>query len=87
MNAELKQKMTREALKLKEATKIATNEEIIHSLATDVTVADADHSFNGIVFDIMAKDSYEIDITSISIGGMLGRVVSIQYFVTFIIFH
>ena len=45
-----------------------------HIVSTPVTAAMADHSYNGILFDIEAKSPFEVDITSIFVGGMLGRL-------------
>lgn len=73
LSAELKQKMTREAL-IKKKPGAMLNTEPVYSLATTITAAQANHSFNGIIFDIMCKSPYEVDITSISIAGMLGRI-------------
>ena len=41
---------------------------------TSVTAAQADHSFNGIIFDIESKDAHEVEIMSVSLAGLLGRV-------------
>lgn len=46
-----------------------------HTLATPITAAQADHSYNGIIFDVESKGPFELDILSLSVGGMLGRVV------------
>jgi hypothetical protein len=73
LSAELKQKMTRESLIKKKASEVL-NTEPVYSLATTITAAQANHSFNGVIFDIMCKSPYEVDITSISIAGMLGRI-------------
>lgn len=73
MSAELKQRMTRDAL-AKKVSNMAESEPI-YTLSTPVTAAQADHSFNGIIFDVMCKSPYEVEITSISVAGMLGRVV------------
>ena len=43
-------------------------------LHTPVTSAQANHSFNGIIFDIRSKDAHEVEVLSISLGGMLGRI-------------
>ena len=43
-------------------------------LDTPITCSQADHSYNGIVFDIKSKDHYEVSVKSISVAGMLGRV-------------
>jgi len=43
-------------------------------LATPVTAAQADHSFNGIIFDLQSRGAYEVNIYSLSVAGMLGRV-------------
>jgi hypothetical protein len=47
----------------------------VYSVATTITPAQADHSYNGVVFDIESRGPYETDIISFSFGGMLGRVV------------
>jgi hypothetical protein len=43
-------------------------------LKTPITPAQADHSFNAIIFDVMSVSNYDIEIKSVSIGGMLGRI-------------
>ena len=47
----------------------------IQKLSTDITPDQANHSYNGIIFDVMSKSPFEVDITSLAVGGMLGRVV------------
>ena len=49
-------------------------------LDTRVSAAQADHSYNGIIFDIMNKSTEDVYVTSIWLGGMLGRIVSSSYF-------
>jgi hypothetical protein len=44
------------------------------TLETNVDAAHADHSYNGIIFDIISTGPYEIELKSIHIGGMLGRI-------------
>ena len=44
------------------------------TLNTPVTSAAADHSYNGIVFDLRVKTAHEVAIHSFKIGGMLGRI-------------
>ena len=39
-----------------------------------INAANADHSYNGIIFDVVNKGPYEIQLNSISLGGMLGRL-------------
>lgn len=46
------------------------------TLDTKITAAKADHSYNGVIFDVRCDGPYEVDLLSISVGGMLGRVVS-----------
>ena len=46
-----------------------------HTICTPITAAQADHSYNGIIFDIESKGPFEVEIFSLSVGGMLGRVV------------
>jgi hypothetical protein len=48
--------------------------EHIHTLHTPISADRADHSYNGIIFDIKAKGPYEVAIKSIWVAGMLGRV-------------
>lgn len=47
------------------------------SLSTPITAADADHSYNGIIFDVESKSPYESEMISVSVAGMLGRVVMV----------
>jgi len=47
-----------------------------YSLPTRTTAARADHSYNGVVFDIRALGAFEVTLGSISLAGMLGRIVS-----------
>jgi hypothetical protein len=44
-----------------------------HSVETRIDAAHADHSYNGIIFDVISLGPYEVELNSISIGGMLGR--------------
>jgi len=46
----------------------------IFILNTPITAAQANHSYNGVIFDVEAKGPYEVTVTSISVGGMLGVV-------------
>ncbi len=34
-------------------------------------------SYNGIIFDVSTNGPFEVDILSVSVAGMLGRVVSL----------
>jgi hypothetical protein len=36
-------------------------------------------SYNGIIFDVECHGPFEVDVISVSIGGMLGRIVSIHF--------
>lgn len=69
-----------------ESSEANTTEEVsLHredsfTVSSRITAAMADHSYNGILFDIEAKSPFEVDITSIHAGGMLGRVVSISQY-------
>ena len=44
-------------------------------LETKISAARADHSYNGVLFDIKCNGPFEVDLLSVSVGGMLGRVV------------
>lgn len=46
------------------------------TLETPITTAKADHSYNGVLFDVKCNGPFEVDLLSVSVGGMLGRVVS-----------
>lgn len=47
----------------------------VYAILTPITPAQADHSYNGVIFDVESKGIYENEVISISFGGMLGRVV------------
>lgn len=49
-----------------------------HIISTPVSAAQADHSYNGIIFDIESKGPFELNVLSLSVGGMLGRVVGVN---------
>ena len=65
---------TAEEKKIKEHAFIEEQNVGTTQLMTPITADKADHSFNGIIFDIKVKDAHEVEIMSISIAGMLGRV-------------
>ena len=73
LSAELKQKLLKDALAKKVEIQNYNNKPI-HSLPTLITAAEADHSYNGIIFDVQSTGPYEVDLLSVSIGGMLGRI-------------
>ena len=87
MSAERKQQMQKEALKKKVAPILAVepvNESNMkRSLNTKITAARANHSYNGVIFDVMCNGPFEVDLLSVSVGGMLGRVVSLTSVVVF----
>lgn len=66
------------ALKKRKATLMKKNKEqvdpTIKHLNTDVPPEQADHSYNGVIFGVKSNDAHAIEVTSIHIGGMLGRV-------------
>ena len=80
MSAERKQKMQKEALKKNIACEViegpVKEEDRKHNLDTVITAARANHSYNGVVFDVLCNGPFEVDLLSVSVGGMLGRVVS-----------
>jgi len=72
MSSEKTQKLTEEALrKLLEQTSV---DEDVHVLDTGITAAEANHSYNGIIFDVESAGAYEVSLRSVSVAGMLGRV-------------
>lgn len=54
---------------------VSSSQQETHTISTPITAAQADHSYNGIIFDIESKGPFELEILSLSVGGMLGRVV------------
>ena len=52
------------------------------TLITEITAAKANHSYNGIIFDIEVKGPFEVELHSVSIGGMLGPMVNIYIYYT-----
>ena len=46
-------------------------------LNTDIDSPNADHSYNGLIFDVRAQGSYEVVIDAICLAGMLGRIVCV----------
>ncbi|KAJ1380155.1 hypothetical protein B484DRAFT_412139 [Ochromonadaceae sp. CCMP2298] len=74
VTAEEKQRMTMDAL-AKKVEVVDPNEKPRLTLATETTAAAADHSYNGVIFDIACNGPFVVDLKSISLAGMLGRVV------------
>lgn len=76
LSNERAQQLQAEAQAKKMEAELAAEQANKHSimLRTPVTSARADHSFNGIIFDIRSKDAHEVEVLSISLGGMLGRI-------------
>eukprot|EP01036_Dinobryon_divergens_P026708 gene26708-35387_t len=74
LSAEAKQKLTKKVKNAGVDTEKATLAGTIHSLDTPITAAQANHSYNGVIFDVESTGPYEVDILSISIAGMLNRV-------------
>ena len=71
MSAEKKQQMTEQAFATMKAE--SENEGTV-VLDTPTTAEQADHSYNGIIFDVACNGPYEVDLLSIFIAGMLSRV-------------
>jgi hypothetical protein len=76
ISAEKAQVMMSQAQAAKREADLAAEQANIGStqLQTQVPAHRADHSFNGIIFDLKVKDAHEVDVMSISLAGMLGRV-------------
>ena len=73
--AERKSKMTKVVKEVDEEASVR-DEDKKRTLETKITAARADHSYNGVLFDIKCNGPFEVDLLSVSVGGMLGRVVS-----------
>lgn len=54
----------------------------MRELKTSIGPAEANHSYNGVMFDVHAKSPFEIDLYSVHVGGMLGRVVSLDEYIS-----
>ena len=72
--AEKRIKMTEEVFS-KPSHSDKLKQQPLQKLVTGISPAQANHSYNGIVFDIEARDINEIEIESIWLGGMLGPMV------------
>lgn len=46
----------------------------VSTLTTRIAPKDADHSFSGVIWDVESHGPFELCLTSVSVGGMLGRV-------------
>jgi len=69
---ESRTQLLNEALKKKlAANPIDTDSKVV---MTPISAAQANHSYNGIIFDIESQGPYEVEIISFQIAGMLGRV-------------
>ena len=73
LSAEKRMLLLKEACKMK---KVISNEKPPKILQTRISAADANHSYNGVIFDIEVKGPYEIEVKSIFLSGMLGPIVS-----------
>lgn len=49
-------------------------EEVCFTVESVIPPEDADHAYNGVMFDVESKDCYEVTLKSVSVAGMLGRV-------------
>lgn len=74
MSAEQKQKMTQESLAAENSKAQAGEEVEIFTLDTAITAAQANHSYNGVIFDVACLGPYEVNVTSVCVAGMLNRV-------------
>lgn len=46
----------------------------LYTLTTRLGPKEADHSYNGIIFDVESKAPYEVVVTAVWVAGMLGNV-------------
>lgn len=73
ISAERRIHLMKEAFKAKDSGVVKDPKTI--TLKTNITPSQANHSYNGIIFDMEVKGPHEVTVTSISLGGMLGPVV------------
>ena len=78
--------LTLHSISLEETNITETRSEVLKKLFNppidpDLTRVDtlipaqhADHSYNGIIFDVKSTSNYKLEITSVHIAGMLGRI-------------
>lgn len=72
MPAELRQQMAQRAF----TTDISSLDQLDTRVIDSVVPAQsANHSYNGIIFDVESKGPHELAVFSVSVAGMLGRVV------------
>jgi hypothetical protein len=67
-----------------QSSSVENTSQEVHYAPTPISPAQADHSYNGIIFDVASKGTYEVTIVSVSVGGMLGRMVIYIYIVVYI---
>lgn len=72
-SAEKKKQMLKNVI-VQDENVITREEDIKRTLETKITAAKADHSYNGVIFDVKCNGPFEVDLLSLSVGGMLGRV-------------
>lgn len=46
----------------------------VYSIVSRIDAGKADHSYNGLIFDIEVLDAFEVELTDISVAGMLGHI-------------
>ncbi len=61
------------------APDLSTGDANAFTVSSRISANNADHSYNGLVFDIEALDAYEVEITGIALAGMLGRLVRLEF--------
>lgn len=74
MPAEIRQRKAKLALATTADPPYWENTRLIHSY---IPAEAANHSYNGIIFDVESTGPYEVTLESVSIAGMLGRVVGV----------
>ena len=72
MDRDRKNQITAEALRKLQEKKVVDTR--IQTVSTPITAAQANHSYNGIVFDVESAGPFEINVLSVSLAGMLGRI-------------
>eukprot|EP01031_Cornospumella_fuschlensis_P033452 gene33452-40470_t len=72
MSAEMRQAISKVALS--DPKESVVEDKHRFELFTPIGPELADHSYNGIIFDVEARGPFEVTLTSVSVAGMLGRV-------------
>ncbi len=59
---------------------VVTDRRPLKLITTRIAPGEANHSYNGVIFNVSSKSPFEVHLFSVFIGGMLGRIVSLNIY-------